>query len=215
MNEASEQIAAICRDTDVGLWHAYDRIGVPGPYPPDMGRLLFPQYHGQQAGTWRVSEQEARFSFGESLCRGLYWYSAEAPTSKLYRFTGLTPLSGQTDLAVFDADGRRICNVEFRAKGLSPSAKTHFPVFKDMQKLLREPVWGLWFHLLSSTNNSTIVGLLKVIAREMARVHSEYSGDIGAPGLTIHICVLKHGFSLHRDVETLRGGGLRPAAVER
>ena len=49
-----------------------------------------------------------------------------------------------------------ICNVEFKAQGASSSAKDKSSIYKDVQKLLREPVWGLWFHLLNSVNNSTI-----------------------------------------------------------
>ena len=71
-----------------------------------------------------MSEQEARFAFVESLSRAPLLYSVEAPTEKLYQFTGSTPMSAQTDLAVHDRNGQRICNVEFKAKGVSRSRET-------------------------------------------------------------------------------------------
>jgi len=126
-------------------------------------------------------------------------YSVEAPTTKAYQFSGETPLSAQTDLAVYDERGIRICNVEFKAKGVSLSAQRHFHIYKDMQKLLREPVWGLWFHLLESTDNSTINNVLSVMSKQIAEVHHKFGKDVESPGLTIHICVLEHGFSLQRD----------------
>lgn len=155
-----------------------------------------------------MSEQEARFAFLESLSRVPLLYSVEAPTKKLYQFTGKTPLSAQTDLAVHDENGQQICNVEFKAKGVSISAGKHFPIYKDLQKLLREQVWGLWFHLLESVNNSTINNLLSVMAEQICKVRQEYRGDIGSPGLTIHICVLQHGFSVQRDVIVRSDSGL-------
>jgi len=127
-------------------------------------------------------------------------YSVEAPTTKLYQFTGKKSLSAQTDLAIHDENGNRFCNVEFKAKGVSPSAQNHFPINKDLQKLLREPVWGLWFHLLESTNNSTINDLLSVMAEQICEGRRGFGEDVESPGLTLHICVLRHGFSIHKDI---------------
>jgi len=132
-------------------------------------------------------------------------YSVETPTTKLYKFTGKKPLSAQTDLAVHNESGIRICNVEFKAKGVSPSARSHFPIFKDLQKFLREPVWGLWFHLLEGIDNSTIKNFLSVMAKQIDDVQREFREDVESPGLTFHVCVLEHGFSLQRDV-TLQPG---------
>lgn len=200
MGKIYPDISLACRHADTCLWEAHDRSALGRFGGLGEGRLLFPKYRGKRGGALRVSEQEARFAFVESLSRGPLLYSVEAPTDKLYQFTGKNPLSAQTDLAVHDENGQRICNVEFKAKGVSPSAGKHFPIYKDLQKLLREQVWGLWFHLLQSVNNSTINNLLSVMAEQICKVRQEYSGDIGSPGLTIHICVLQHRFSLQRDV---------------
>jgi len=191
------EISAACARTDAGLWGAFARSHQSDARGSDAGKLVFPEY---RSGSLRVSEQEARFAFVEALCMGPLLYSVEAPTSKLYQFTGKSSLSAQTDLAIHNVDGTRICNVEFKAKGLSPSAKMHFPIYKDLQKLLREPQWGLWFHLLEAVNNSTINDFLSVMATEMNIVRGQFGEDIETPGLTIHLCVLQHGFSIQRDL---------------
>lgn len=191
------EISAACNRADEGLWAAFSRSQGRKVVGSPTGKLLFPEYRG---GNLRVSEQEARFAFVEALAPGALTYSVEAPTSKLYKFTGKSPLSAQTDLAIHDEAGARICNVEFKAKGVSPSAEKHFHIYKDLQKLMREPLWGLWFHLLEGVDNSTIRNLLTVFETQIERVKSEHIGDIESPGLTIHICVLQHEFSLERDI---------------
>lgn len=207
------EIAEICMRTDAGLWSAYARSVANKEDVPDAGRLVFPTYRN---GTLRVSEQEARFAFVEAMRASELLYSVETPTTKRYSFTGKTALSAQTDLAMYGGDGIRVCNVEFKAKGVSPSAKKHLPIYKDIEKLMREPEWGLWFHLLEAVDNSTIGHLLSVIADQMERVTQQHAEDLETPGLTIHVCVLQHGFSIHREFvaqETsgLSAGGLREA----
>ena len=186
-----------CRRTDKGLWDAYARSVGGQPFSSGEGRLVFPQYRDKGL---RVSEQEARFAFVEALSQGPLRYSVEAPTSKLYSFSGKTPLSAQTDLQVHDVNERGICNVEFKAKGVSSSAKDNFSIFKDVQKLLREPAWGLWFHLLEGINNATIDKFLEVMVRQIAKVQSDFENDVETPGLSLHICVLRHRFSLHKEL---------------
>ena len=170
-----------------------------------MGRLVFPLYRDKGL---RVSEQEARFAFVESLLRQKSLrYSIEAPTSETYSFSGGGERSAQTDLKVHDTRGTVICNVEFKAKGVRPpkqgfsgeTSKKISSIQKDVQKLLCEREWGLWFHLLESVNSSTIEGLLEVMAQQITEVQCKCKG-IATQGLTVHVCVLKHGFSLQKDV---------------
>ena len=193
--ELHPDISSTCRRADSLLWDAYARSkGQPGE-----GRLVFPRYRDKRL---RVSEQEARFAFVEALCQGPFRYSVETPTDKLYKFTGKKCLSAQTDLAIHDASGKcRICNVEFKEGGISPSNNSKISaIYKDVQKLLREPRWGLWFHLLESTDNSTITKFLCAMAEQISKVQCEFGKCIETLGLTLHICVLKHGFSLQKDV---------------
>lgn len=197
-------ISEACKRTDVGLWDAYARgVGRNSPNS-DAGRLVFPQYRDKGL---RVSEQEARFAFVEALSQGPLRYSVEAPTRKLYSFSGRTPLSAQTDLQLHGENKTGICNVEFKAKGVSASAQDNFSIYKDVQKLLREPTWGLWFHLLEGIDNSTISKFLDVMVRQIAQVQSDFARDIETPGLSLHICVLRHRFSLHKDLPFPSGGG--------
>ena len=199
MKTLYQEILKACRRADYVLWDAYVRSSESQHGASGAGKLIFPKYHGKHRDSLRVSEQEARFAFVEALSQGSLVFSVEAPTSKTYQFTGKKPLSAQTDLAIYDGDGIRICNVEFKSKGVSPSAQKHFPIYKDLQKLLREPHWGLWFHLLKSCDNSTINNLLTVMARQTEEVCRKFK-DVESPGLSFHICVLQHRFSLHRDV---------------
>ena len=204
MKTLHSDISSACRSADRFLWDAYarsDEKSQPGAL--GEGRLVFPRYREKE--DLRISEQEARFAFVEALCQGPFRYSVETPTDKLYKFTGKTPISAQTDLAVHDASGRsRICNIEFKEGGISPSmsdkGQDNFPIYKDIQKLLREPVWGLWFHLLESVNNSTICNFLSVIGQKVDKVKSDFGKCLDTPGLTLHVCVLRHGFSLQKDV---------------
>ncbi len=198
METLHQDISEACKRTDCGLWDAYVRSAWRSQtHESGAGRLIFPRDRGDAL---RVSEQEARFAFVEALFQGPLRYAVEAPTSKLYSFSGKTPLSAQTDLQVHGANEiGGICNVEFKAKGVSPS-RNNCSIYKDVQKLLREPVWGLWFHLLESTDNSTINKFLNVMAQQLGKVQDKFGKDVEAPGLTLHVCVLRHRFSLQKDV---------------
>ncbi len=215
MKTLHQEISDACRYADNGLWDAYSRSAGSQIDVSRAGSLVFPQRHGKHEGSLRVSEQEARFAFVEALCKIPLMYSVETPTTKLYRFTGKTSLSAQTDLTVYDERGIHICNVEFKAKGVSPSARRHFPIYKDLQKLLREPVWGLWFHILEGVDNSTIDNLLSVMAKQVGEVQRKFGEDIESPGLTFHVCVLKHSFSLQKDVTLPSGRAITDAELSR
>ena len=204
MNTLHPDISNTCTQADKLLWDAYARSDVSQPGISGDCRLVIPRYRKKdddEKVKLRVSEQEARFAFVEALCQGPFRYSVETPTSKLYQFTGDTSVSAQTDLSLYDATGKTsICNVEFKAKGVSPGAKDNSSIHKDVEKLLREPVWGLWFHLLEGVNSSTISKFLSVMMKQIGKVQDEFKYDVEAPGLTLHICVLRQRFSLQKDV---------------
>jgi hypothetical protein len=193
-------IRMVCRAADRRLWEAYDRSISRDFTGSPSSKLVFPTYERGRVGVLRVSEQEARFALAESLADAAAFYSVETPTQEGYQQTGSKPLSAQTDLTLYDRTGVRMCNVEFKAKGASSDAKSHINIRKDLEKLLREPELGLWFHLLEGADNSTIPSLLNVIASEMQVVYDEHPGSVAAPRLIIHICVLRQGLSLDRNV---------------
>ena len=197
MKTFNSDISKACMLADKLLWDAYARRGCSEPDIHEEGHLVFPPY--RKNGT-RVSEQEARFAFAEALCRGPFRYSVEAPTSKRYSFRGRGSRSAATDLQIHGADNTAICNVEFKAKGVSPEAKDISTICKDIEKLLREPVWGLWFHILEGVNNSTIQDLIRVISTCICQAQDEFKNDVDTPGLTLHICVLRQGFSLQKNI---------------
>lgn len=199
MNSLHPDISTACKLADKLLWDAYAHSVDDQTDVHAEGKLVFPRYRGKKA--LRVSEQEARFTFIEALCRGSLRYSVETPTSKLYQFTGKTPVSAQTDLTLHGLGVLGICNAEFKEGGISRSNTSKiFSIYKDLQKLLREPRWGLWFHLLESVDNCTINKFLRVMVEQISKVQNEFEGDIDSPGLTLHICVLRHRFSLQKDI---------------
>lgn len=199
MKTLSQTIKKVGKSTDRILWNAYDR-SKGNHFQARRGYLEFSKKRDE---TLRVSEQEARFAFVESLCQENLSYSIEVPTTKIYNFSGESgkKLSAQTDLQVIEEGKYKVCNIEFKANGFTPRASCDRkrPIYKDVEKLLREPVWGLWFHLLEGVNRSTIPDLLCVIAEQIRNVKVNHS-DICAPGLTIHVCVLREKFSLQKDV---------------
>lgn len=198
-----DELPELCRATDRLLWQAFFNSSKE---PFDLtapSKLIFPKYGRRTPVKLRVSEQEARFAFVESLRDRPFLYSVETPTLESYQLTGSKPLSAQSDLTLYYPTGEQICNVEFKSKGASPQAKSHFSIVKDLEKLLREGVNGLWFHLLESVNNTTIPNLIKVIATGLETVRLETfrkdsNKQIKSPQLVIHVCVLEPGFSMHR-----------------
>ena len=197
MKTFSQKVSKVCMLTDRILWDAYDRSKECHPRS-GPGSLEFTRRRDKSI---RVSEQEARFAFVESLCQENLRYSVEDPTTKLYRFSGETgnAQSAQTDLQVREWSRNNVCNVEFKSGGITPKANNKERIYKDVEKLLREPRCGLWFHLFEGVKRATIPNFLCVITEQVARVKEAYT-DIDAPGLTIHICVLREKFSLQKNV---------------
>ena len=187
-----KNILEVCVNADKIL---YAKFPTTKSQVTNIGKLIYPKYRNNKP---RVSEQEARFAFVEALLPTPFYYSVETPTSKKYSFSGKASISAQTDLTIYDRQEKKICNVEFKAKGITSSAKNHLSIDKDVQKLLREPVWGLWFHLFEAVDNSTINSFLHVFNEGVKEVNRTFQ-DIAAPGLSIHICVIKQHFSLHYD----------------
>jgi len=149
--------------------------------------LIWPLYRDSKKGNGnhpRISEQEARFAMAIILSNDhSRHFSVETPTRETYQFKGEKPISAQTDLTIFRADGNgleRDINVEF---------KSHLPVQgsvdKDIEKLLREPYGGNWFHVLKNTNRGTLPALFKKM-----RAAAAAAAEVG-PGpaeLPIHFC---------------------------
>ena len=196
MKKSMDQISSICEGTDRILWQVYKR-SMNNQSGSESEHLRFPF---DRENNIRVSEQEARFAFVEALIETPVLYSVETPTTKVYQFTGKKEISAMTDLTVYNKHMDQICRVEFKAKGFSTKRKELLAVGKDFQKLLREPSDGLWFHILKSVDNSTINKILSVMAEQIFAVKSNFK-DVDSPKLTIHICTLKHNFSIEKEIK--------------
>lgn len=195
-------VKEVCNLTDDNLWGAYEACAKRSSPAALNGNVVFP-VSSAPGSRIRVSEQEARFSFVEMLKVKSLFYHVEVPTSQRYSFTRHpktnTQRSGHIDLAVLDDTGARICNVEFKSIGISRRAQNRDHFSKDFRKLLSEDHWGLWFNLLESVDNSTINNTIAAMQVEVDAIYSEQPNVVKSPGLSLHVCVLKHGFSLHWD----------------
>lgn len=119
-------------------------------------RIIFPKYNDQdekdkgKAGNTRISEQELRFVFVEQLyayCKENWniLYSVETPTDKKYIFSSKDKTdktvpqqkdsgrSASTDLTIHNLEGKRICQIEFKAH--NPDLSCYL---KDFLKLNKE-----------------------------------------------------------------------------
>ncbi len=200
-----ESIRNICWSTDDRLWDAYDRSIFDDGRAPAICRLVFPRYSKQRGGKLRVSEQEARFAFAASLDGEPFEYSVETPTQEAYQQSGTKPLSAQTDLTLYELGGVQLLNVEFKSKGASTAANSNFRIAKDVEKLLRESPPGLWFHLFERVDSTSIGKLLGVVTSELAGQLERFGSSGDQKTLLFHICVLAHGFSIHKLVHLESG----------
>ncbi len=190
-----------CRLADCFLWESFSRSW-PSAWPGDWrgggGRLVFPLKHDKDELWRRVSEQEARFCFVEALAQSPFYYSVETPTQNpIYPKAGLMDLSLYSDPKGID----RRWNIEFKQ-----SASTSFWPEADMNKLLAENCQGLGFYLFDI--DSMREGLefcphryTTPIKRDILNTKTKYGEKCKlGPTITIHMCFLYQGFSLHREV---------------
>jgi hypothetical protein len=192
----ADALAKLLERTDGLLWDAFaaaDR----GALPSAGSRMVFPRY---SSGSIRASEQEARFFFVRALEESAFFYSVEMPTVKLYKQSGASPSRASFDVTVLHDATRPVANCEFKFGGVSPERKDRTSIAKDLEKLLRDPGDGVWFHLLAAADNSTLLKLLETIRGELSTLLKRYSTEIDPKTITVHVCVLRHGFSIHRDV---------------
>ena len=199
--KVNNDVLALCKKTDSMLWGSFDSATNMTCPNTEISHLVFPANSAESGNVIRVSEQEARFAFVEAIVSSDYAYSAETPTSKLYLFSGESETSAQTDLSLYDNNITSILGIEFKSQGFSLERDDRSGITKDIQKLLREPCDGLWFHVLGSTNNSTITNLFEVFKSDLLDMYKEYKDDIDDKVIIFHICVLKQGFSVYKMFE--------------
>ena len=192
----AEALAKVAARADSLLWAAF-AAATYGAAPPHGSRMVFPRY---ASGDLRASEQEARFFFVRALEESMFFYSVETPTVMLYHQSGAAPSRASFDVTVLHDATRPVAHCEFKFGGISPDRKNRKSVAKDLEKLLRDPGDGLWFHLLEATDNSSVSKVLETIAGEVTALLEQYAAEIEPKTIAVHVCVLRHGFSVHREV---------------
>ena len=152
---------AILTEVDHLLWESY-AASLSGSFTGMRTRLLFPTEIKKGKTEVRVSEQEARFILVGQLEKSRFFYTPEKPTSSKYRFKddreGGGRRSAETDVGIYSPEGIPLLNCEFKAKGITRSAKKLEKIHKDVKKLLTEDVDGVWFHTLESVKSRTLNG---------------------------------------------------------
>ena len=199
-------VTTAIQKADRALWASY-AAAFEGKPPPTGICLQFARYTSGQTQCVRVSEQEARFAVAAQLQAAGILFSIETPTSMAYCLTGEGSRSAQTDLTIYSAHDAPFLNVEFKAGGVSSGRESVFPISKDLQKIVREERDAIWFHLLESVNNSTLLNLWQVLVDELRRNVQEHGQKTKPKRLQIHICVLRHQFAVQRVLH------LHPALV--
>ena len=105
------------------------------------------------------------------------------------------------DLSLYHPSGDDLLNVEFKSGGVSLKAKSKSRIWKDIEKLIKDPGDGMWFHLLKAVNNSTINNVLGTLNRDLTDLFKYVDTTENSKQLIIHICVLQHTFSLHKVLD--------------
>lgn len=122
------------------------------------GNLFFPERRNKD---FRISEQESKLLMAQWMGQNGLSYSVETPTRKTYRQSGSQDLSARSDLTVWTRtlqEEYRLLNVELKAG--NPKTENFR---KDLEKLLREGVNGLWFHTLQNANRGTLPSIFSKI----------------------------------------------------
>ncbi len=175
------------------------------PNPPahtGSTSLIFPSYWPSALNDSfraRVSEAEARVIYCLALEKQKLPYAVEVPTTQKYTFSGTTKLSARSDLVVYASQPG---SPQTLIRDLAIEFKAHNPrveaIRKDLEKLLREPCNGLWFHILKNADTRTIPVLFEkfdVAIRELRDLWQECDHSVA-----ICAVVMQKKFWLYRTL---------------
>lgn len=198
MNDLKE-ISEIIKQSDDILWNVYT-CSKDSSFNKLKSNLIYPRTRNFIV---RVSEQEARAIFSNQLTKSKnnYLYSLETPTILRYKLTGQKERKALTDLTIYSNSGEILFSVEFKNGTITPSAKSSFPIEKDILKILLEDSNCIWFHTLESTDNSTINNVLEVIKHNLKDAYIKNQSEIKDKKILFHLIILKHGFSLTKILD--------------
>lgn len=189
-------LAELTERTDKLLWESFS-CSEDRSFSQLSDNLIFPRYEDPHRSL-RVSEQEARFAFTKALEGSPFLYSVETPTQRKYLQTGSRETRASFDLSLYNLEGLPQLNIEFKAGGISTKAKSSLKIRKDLEKLLKDPGYGMWFHLFESVDTHTISKLFQTICRDMSELLCNLGRQVEAKLLIFHVCTLRHRFSLHK-----------------
>lgn len=145
--------------------------------------LVFPR---RRDGSLRISEQETRLLFVEHVRADKeFCYSVETPTTQTYRQKGMSDRSARVDLTLGQAR-QALVNVEFKAKDCGIEN-----IRKDLEKLIREDITGVWFHTIENGNRAQMESLLRDFRTAFGQV-SAYV-ERSSRSYLISICSLDAG----------------------
>ena len=145
-------------------------------------RLIFPFKRNDSD---RVSEQESRVLMCQVLEKSDLYYSVETPTRERYQHLGQSDRSASIDLTVYASRtaADRLINVELKS-GTPAVVEIH----RDLEKLVREGIGGLWFCTIERANRSTIATVIAHI-REALELVNEHA-DVAEHSITLALCIL-------------------------
>lgn len=139
---------------------------------PAGPRLLMPS---KRDNSIRISEQESKILFCQLLEATHWFYSVETPTAKTYVQSGRKPRSAWNDISLYENRNTqsRIVNIELKAH--NPKEED---IRKDLEKLVREGVDGVWFHTLRTVNKRTIESLFNKFRSAFRGIETYLQGQV-------------------------------------
>lgn len=178
-----DKLLKICNQTAENNFRCYSKGINDGPY------LVYPNYREKEKGM-RISEQETRTLMTHILEKEKVYYSIETPTKETYYFSGAKAMSAQTDLTIYDESKNNLANVEFKAH--NPVSKA---IEKDIEKLFREDVLGVWYHTLKNNNSGTIPALFKKFTNGILKTKDKMRNK---HGILFYILILEKTEIIYR-----------------
>jgi hypothetical protein len=148
--------------------------------------LTFPKYRN---GKRRISEQELRFTFAcnhGKIAHPGFTFSIETPTVDKYGFSGGGERSAMSDMS-FYKDCVKVINIEFKSGNPSQNA-----IDKDIEKLTKEPVIGVWAHIFETEDSGTVEALFNKFNKAFKKF------PVSKKPIAFHILILKSGVLLSR-----------------
>jgi hypothetical protein len=158
-----DELRKLSQEVSEKLWTMVN----DGPRRP---HLIFPEYRDKRI---RISEQESKILFANLLENSRWYYSIETPTVQSYIQSGTSPLSARTDISLYNNSSRssKVVNIELKAHN---PTKESFR--KDLEKLLREELDGLWFHTLDNSNRGTLPSIYEKIKQAFSELKPHLKG---------------------------------------